>query len=110
MAVTVSYKSPYTSAPTLVQQHYTPQNQVIATVVAGLASDTVAIITHDFGLTAAELLLGYPSVQITRIADEGQQTSPWWESSENPNYTVLEKNATSAGVAVKVVINARPVN
>lgn len=106
---TVTYKSPYSSAPTAVQQHYTPHNQVIATVVAGAASDDVVVITHDFGLTAAELALGYPSVQLTPISDGGS-TSPYWEASQHPNYTVLEKNTDDVGPAVKVVLNARPVN
>lgn len=102
-SVTVTYKAPYTSAPTAVQQHYTPKNLVIATVSASLAADTQAIITHNFGLSAAELLLDYPLVAITP-QDGNEITSPWFEVSQASNYTVLGKGTTAAGGTVKVAI------
>lgn len=101
--VTVTYKAPYTTAPTLVQQHYKPSNLVIATVSSNSAADTQAIVTHDFGLSAAELLLDYPLVQLTPL-DGNEITSPWFEVSQASDYTVLGKGTTAAGGAVKVAI------
>jgi hypothetical protein len=107
MSVTVTYKAPYTTAPTKVQQHYHPKSLVIATVAAGASSDALAIITHDFGLSAAELALDYPVVTITPL-DGDDITSPWFEVSQNPNYTVLGKGTVAQGGAVKVAISRPP--
>lgn len=103
MSVTVIYKAPYTTAPTKVQQHYSPRNLVIATVQASAAGDVQAIITHDFGLSAAELALGYPLVSITP-EDGNAITSPWFEISQHANFTVLGKGTTAAGALSKVAI------
>lgn len=103
MSVTVTYKAPYTTAPTTAQQHYTPKNLVIATVAASVAGDTQAIITHNFGLSAAELALDYPLVAITP-QDGNEITSPWFEISQAPNFTVLGKGTTATGGTVKVAI------
>jgi hypothetical protein len=91
--VTVSPTYPGTSAPTAAtMQNY---NMVIGTVVAGASSDVQTIITHNFGLSAAEIAQGFPLVVLTGLGDE--TTSSWWEASQNPNYTVLAKNNYATG-------------
>jgi hypothetical protein len=108
MGVTVTYSAPYSTPPTLVQQHYTPNNKVIATVSASSSSDAQAIITHDFGFSAAELALGYPAT-VTITPDDGNEiTSPWFVASQAPNYTVLGKGTTAAGGKVTVYLEGRP--
>lgn len=102
-AVTISYLSPYTTAPTVNQMLGTPNSTVVATVVASAAADTSAVITHDFGLANSEITQGFPTVVISPLADP-EITSGWWEASQNPNYTVLQKNTTAAGVLTKVTI------
>lgn len=102
-AVTVAYQAPYTTAPTTFQQYTSPRNLVIATVLAGLAADVQAIITHDFNLSAAEITLNYPVVVLTPL-DGNAITSPWFEVSQNPNYTVLGKGTTAVGALTKVAI------
>jgi hypothetical protein len=103
MTVTVTYRAPYTTAPTKVQQHYTPKNTVIATVQAGSAGDTQAIVTHDFGLSNAEITQGFPLVLITP-EDGNAITSPWFEISQASDYTILGKGTTAAGALSKVAI------
>lgn len=107
MTVTLKYLAPYTSAPTAAQQRSSPRNLVIATVLAGAAGDALQIITHNFGLAAAEITLGYPVVTLTP-EDGNAITSPWFEISENPNYTVLGKGTTAAGALTKVAISRPP--
>jgi hypothetical protein len=101
--VTVAYQAPYTAAPTIFQQYTSPRSLVIATVLAGAASDVLAIITHDFQLSAAEITLNYPVVVLTPL-DGNAITSPWFEVSQNPNYTVLGKGSTAVGALTKVSI------
>lgn len=108
MSVTVNYKAPYTAAPTAVQQHYTPRNTVIADVVSTAAGDTTAVITHNFGLTAAELAQDYPSVTITPISDIGADAaSPWFVApgGKAANAVTLTKNTTDAGGTVSVAVS-----
>lgn len=102
-SVTVTYFAPYTSAPTILQQYTSPRNLVIATVLAGLAADVQAIVTHDFQLSPAEITLNYPLVTLTPL-DGNDITSPWFEVSQNPNFTVLGKGSTAVGSLTKVII------
>ena len=107
--VTITFLFPYTTAPTAAQQAAVPHSTVVATVVAGAASDTSAVITHNFNLSAAEITQGFPTV-ILQPQDSNEITSPWFEASENPNYTVLQKNTTAAGGTEKVTIMRPPTN
>jgi hypothetical protein len=101
-AVTITYLYPGTVVPPPVPAPL-PQNTVIATVSASAAADTSAVITHMFGLANSEITQGFPQVSI--IAQDGNEiTSPWWESSESGNYTVLQKGTTAAGGLAKVYI------
>jgi hypothetical protein len=101
-AVTISYLWPGTGTPSPTPPP-TPQNSVCATVVASAAADTSAVITHQLGLTNAQITQGFPFM--TLLAQDGNAiTSPWWESSQAPNYTVIQKGTTAAGGQVKVRI------
>lgn len=102
-AVTITYLYPGTVAPPAIPNPL-PQSMVIATVVATAAADTSAVITHQFGLSNAEITQGFPRVAI--IAQDGNEiTSPWWEASENPNYTILQKGTVAIGGLAKVIID-----
>jgi hypothetical protein len=102
MAVTISYLYPSTTVPS---QSVNPgYNMVIATVSASAAADTSAVITHDFGLPASDISQGFPLL-IFSPGDGNEITSPWYEASENPNYTVLQKSTTAAGGLLKVNIS-----
>lgn len=101
-AVTITYLYPGTVAPPAVPSPL-PQNTVIATVSASAAADTSAVITHQFGLTNGEITQGFPQVSI--ISQDGTEiTSPWFESSEASNYTILGKGTIAAGGTVKVYV------
>jgi hypothetical protein len=100
MAVTITYLYPSTSVPAT----YTPGNMVVATVVATAALDTSAVITHQFNLSAADISSGFPMVVLTP-QDGNEITSAWYEASENPNYTILQKNTTAIGGTEKVNIS-----
>jgi hypothetical protein len=103
MAVTITYLYPFTVAPTVNQMIGKKYTRVVSTVVASAAADTSAVITHSFGLSNAEITQGFPFVSLLP-QDSNQITSPWFEASQNPNYTVLQKNTTAAGGQVKVTI------
>lgn len=113
MAITTTYLWPTNNGPlgggnvAPTQQQMGPPtarkfNTVIATVSASAAGDTSAVITHNFQMTNAEISEGFPTPIIVFQTDE--TSSPWYEASENPNYTVLQKNTLSAGATAKVAI------
>lgn len=101
MAVTITYLYPQTSAPTLAQA--LAANMVVATVAASAAADTSAVITHNFNLSDAQISQGFPRTVIVPQASE--QSSNWFEASQNPNFTVLQKPTDAAGPTVKVFID-----
>src|SRR5271156_57976 len=101
-AVTITYLYPGTVAPPAIPSPL-PQNTVIATVSASAAADTSAVITHQFALANSEITQGFPQVSIV-AQDSNEITSPWFEASENPNYTVLQKGTVAAGGVAKVFI------
>lgn len=101
MAVTITYTYPQTSAPTAVQAR--AANMVVATVAASAAADTSAVITHNFALSNAEITQGFPRTVIVPQASE--QSSNWFEASQNPNFTVLQKPTADTGPTAKVFID-----
>lgn len=61
------------------------------------SGDTSQIITHNFGLTAAELTQGWPEVifePLTALA----QASNWFVLSQAPAFTIVARGGTTAGV------------
>ena len=78
-------------------------NTVIATVSASAAGDTSAVITHNFQLTAGEISQGFPRTVLEFLTDA--TSSPWFVASQNPNYTVIQKNTLNAGPTVEVIID-----
>jgi hypothetical protein len=102
MAVTITYLYPSTTVPT----SRLPGNMLVATVQASAAADTSAVITHQFNFGADAITNGFPMVVL--VSQDGNEiTSAWYEASEAPNYTILQKGTTAAGGLEKVFI-ARP--
>lgn len=101
MAITTTYLWPQTSAPTLAQA--LAVNTVVATVVASAAADTSAIITHAFNLSNAEITQGWPRTTLVPQGDD--TTANWFEASQNPNFTVLQKPTLGTGPTTKVFID-----
>jgi hypothetical protein len=103
-AVTINYLYPVTAVGSLPNPN--PQCLVIATVQASAAADTSAVITHNFNYAPGEITSGFPMVVI--VPQDGNEiTSPWYEASENPNFTVLQKSTTAAGGLAKVFVDRR---
>lgn len=114
MAVTITYTYPTNLGPLAggnvapTQAQMGPEsaaryNAVIATVSASASADTSAVITHNFQLTAGEISQGFPTTVIGFTSDE--TSSPWFIASQNPNYTVLQKNTLNAGASASVTIS-----
>jgi propanediol dehydratase large subunit len=100
MAVTITYLYPSASVPTT----RTPGNMVVATIQASAALDTSAVITHQFNFGPDALSSGFPMMVL--VPQDGNEiTSAWYEASENPNYTILQKNTTAAGGLEKVFLS-----
>jgi uncharacterized heparinase superfamily protein len=101
MAVTVGYLSPVTGAvaPTALQA----QSQLVrATVIATADGDTDAVITHNLGLSAAELALGRPDVILTSGYAEAAaaRLSDWVVTALAANtVTVTKTTAGGSGAA-----------
>ena len=102
-ALTITYLAPYSVAPTLAQQAATPKNVVVATVNTTAAGDTSAVITHDFSLSASEISQGFPMMRFTST-DGSEITSPWYESTQASNFSIINRAGVGAGGTVKVFI------
>lgn len=107
-AVTITYLYPTNNgplaggnvAPTIAQMGPPGArrfNTVIATVVASAAGDTSAVITHDFQLTNSEISQGFPRVIINPLSDTFGTSAIWFQASQNPNFTVLQKGTLGTG-------------
>lgn len=75
MANTVNYTNPATgaTAPTAVQSR---THQSIKATVTGDNSATTITITHNWGISTAQLALGFPNVQYEEILASGYTAAP----------------------------------
>lgn len=92
MAVTVTYQHPVAGivAPTALQV----ADMVIATIIKGADGDVAATITHNMGLTAAQLAAGFPIVTITPIEQVTAALADWTVGV--PTADTVPLNATAA--------------
>lgn len=105
MAITLAYLWPLLGSAPVNPNIF---GKVIATVAAGAAADTSALITHAFALPNADISQGFPVVTLTPL-DSNSITSPWFVASQNPNYTVLQKNTVDTTGTVQVTIDRHTV-
>jgi hypothetical protein len=61
------------------------------------SADNSQIITHNFGLTTQQISQGWPHVYFD-FRDSLGPASLWYVQSVNPNFVVVGRNATTAGV------------
>lgn len=116
MAVTVTYQYPVagTTAPTAAQMGGSVNpilSKVRATVIAAVDADTTATITHNMGLSAADLAAGRCEVKITPLVQTTAALSLWAVTSVTANTIVLTKATTagSGGAAAQIqVVVDRP--
>lgn len=109
MATTVGYLSPVTgaAAPTALQA----QTQLVrATVIATADGDTDVVITHNLGLSAAELALGRPDVILNPGFAEpaAARVSGWVVTALAANTVTVTKGtgggSGAAGIQLHVTI------
>jgi len=72
-------------------------NTVIATTVASAAGDTSAVITHNLQLTNSEISQGFPRVILNPLSDTFGTSAIWFQASQNPNFTILQKGTLGTG-------------
>lgn len=96
MAIVINYLYPVTGTtpPTFLQSLNV--NTVAATIYPTSSPDTAAIVTHNFGLPAADISAGWPSIEIDPI-DSLAASSDWWIQSLDPNYVGLARLTSTAG-------------
>lgn len=94
MAVTVTYSWPVAGvvAPTALQT----EDLVVADVIADNNADTDAVITHNIGLSAAELVAGFPIVALEPMI-AAAQASLWYVSAKAANTVTVTKAAGVGG-------------
>lgn len=93
-----------TTAPTAIQSRSQPS---VAAQVNMADNDTSAVVTHNWGLTAAQLALLEPYVTITMEVFTTQNVPVAWiyQVTFNANNIVITKqNATSSGGTARAVI------
>jgi hypothetical protein len=112
MAVTVTYQYPVAgvTAPTAVQMGSSAApllSKVRATVISTVDGDTTATITHNMGLSTADLAAGRPEVKLTGISAFAA-VAGWFVSSFTTNTVVLTKTTTTgsgnAAAQLEVVV------
>src|SRR5271170_7099334 len=103
MAVTVNYLYPVAgaTAPTAAQASVVAT--VIATILPTSSTDASATITHNWGLPAADITSGFPLVSFQPSDLIGANASNFFVISQNPNYTVVGKNASAGTDSVAQV-------
>jgi len=99
MAVTVTYEWPIAGAvaPTALQA----MDKVVATVIATQDADVLATITHNIGLSVAELAAGFSEVLIEQLLPQGWVSTPHvLAGGKTTNaVAVTMSNAGGSGVA-----------
>ncbi len=92
----VSYLWPVAGAPPTAQQAFK-----VSTVQVGLnpvsSLDNSQILTHNFNLTAAQISQGWPAVAFEPL-DSLAQGSNWFVLSQNPNFTIVGRGASTASL------------
>lgn len=96
MAVTVTYEWPVAGlvAPTALQA----EDLVTANVLADNNADADAVITHNIGLSVAELNAGFPVVILEPLRASAQ-TSLWYVRLKAANTVTVTKAAGTGGDA-----------
>lgn len=97
MAFTVTYAYPVAgvTAPTAAQM--LNANTVRANIIASADGDTVATVTHNMGLSVAELAAGQPEVYLTGTLSQALTAlSGWTVTTKTTNAITLTK-LTSTG-------------
>jgi len=95
MAVTVTYTYPVAGTTPPVAAQAANENAIVGTVTATLDADTTAVITHNWGLSAAQLAAGQPFVRLVGTGAT-EILSGWYVSAVATNTVTLTK-ATTAG-------------
>jgi hypothetical protein len=91
MAITVTYQHPVAGlvAPTALQT----SGLVTATVIKGADGDVAAVITHNMGLSAADLAAGFPKVTLTPTEQITAVLSDWTVAALGANAVTLAATA-----------------
>jgi len=97
MAVTVTYLHPVAgvTAPTALQSLNT--QSVVADVVATADADTTATITHNFGLSAAELNSGSPVIDFIPLISQALTALSGWAVTAIATNSITLTKLTSTG-------------
>jgi len=106
MAVTVTYEHPVAGLvpPTAVEA----KGIVNATIIKGADADIAATVTHNMGISAADLAAGFPKVTITPIEQVTAAIADWTVAALGANDITLAATAGvgsgSANPQVRVII------
>lgn len=106
MAVTTTYTYPVAGAtpPTAAEA----ATRVSAGVIASIDADTTATVTHNFGLSVAELAEGAPLVAITPLLQAEALLSGWAVTAKATDSITLTKSVTvgsgAAGTQIQVEV------
>lgn len=97
MPVTVTYLHPVAggTAPTALQA--SNAQSVVADVIATADADTTATITHNFGLSAAELASGSPVIDFVPIISQSLTALSSWAVTAIATNSVTLTKLTSTG-------------
>lgn len=97
MPVTVTYLSPVagTVAPTALQASNC--QQIVADIVATADADTTATVTHNFGLSAADLAAGDPRITLTPLLSQALTALSGWAVTTIATNSLTLTKLTSVG-------------
>jgi hypothetical protein len=116
MAVTVTYLAPPavaggTIAPTAAQSFR--YNSVIADIIKSADGDAAAVVTHNWGLSAAQLAAGGPWIMLIPLLPEFYITEPYVAAADITTnaVTITLGTGTGSGAAtaqIRVVLIKPP--
>jgi len=95
MAVTVTYEHPVTGivAPTALQA----MDKVVATVIATANGDVAATITHNIGLSVAQLAAGFPDILIEHMLPAGWLSTPYVLEADRLTNSIVVTMSAAVG-------------
>jgi hypothetical protein len=97
MAITLNYLNVGSgSTPPTAAQAYAV-NSINVTLSPANSADISQAITHNFGLATADISAGWPAYELNPL-DTLAIASGWYFQSQNPNFMVMGRYATTAGL------------
>lgn len=102
MANTLNYENPSAGGATPPTAAVMKNHQQMSAIVTGDGSATSIVVVHNFGISAADLTLGYPEVEIEILLAAGNTAAAIVTTKATNSVTLTCTAFTGAGLRVRI--------